>query len=219
MHLRALASTLALAAGVLVGLPACSGAGDATTDATGEASSTNRAGWSDVSRGIATRTIGTGRAALVVYGGYGAHPDHAQAWADALVAARGTELDLGAVYASQGPRDALYRAREIGNTALAAHLAAAPPDAIYVVAHSSGAYVAHELLGYMSADLRGRTRYFDLDGGQDGLTLAIAGKLASLTFVYAQDPSVGLSRNGAFLKAIAPQYPGAHTFVVDATDS
>ncbi len=201
-------------------LAACSGSvADASPEATDQASTTNRAGWSDVSRGIAGRTFGTGRAALVVYGGYGAHPEHAQSWADALVAARGTDLDLGAVYASQGPRDALYRAREIGNTALAAHLAADPPDAIYVVAHSSGAFVAHELLGVLTADLRAKTHYFDLDGGQDGLTLAIAGKLASLTFVYASEPGVGLSRNGAFLRAIAPQYHGAKTFVVDATGS
>ncbi len=203
----------------------CSAAPETTSDATDEAQTSSRPGWSPVSRGIAARTLtadaggAAGRSALVVYGGYGAHPEHTQAWAEALVAARGTDLDVGVVYASQGPRDALYRAREIGNTALARRLAADPPQTIFVLAHSSGSFVAHELLGVMSADLRARTRYYDLDGGQDGLTLAIGRGLASLTFVYASEPDVGLSRNGAFMRALAPQYPGAKSFVVDAAAS
>ena len=204
---------------------ACSAPPDAPSDATGEEAQTNLAGWTDVSRGISGRAIGNGAgsgagtAVLVVYGGCGARFEHSEAWADALVAARGEALDLGHVYASKGPEDALYRARELGNTALAARIAASPPSAVYVLAHSSGSFVAHELLAKLPVDVLAHTHYFDLDGGQDGLTLGIARGLAALTFVYANDPGVGLSRNGAFMRALAPQYHGAKAFVVDAADS
>jgi hypothetical protein len=215
-QLRRLAALLgALAAA------ACSAPPEANPDATGEEAQTNRAGWTDVSRGIAGRAIGdgSGTATLVVYGGYGAHAEHAQSWADALVTARGEALGLGHVYASKGPQDALYHARELGNTALAARLAQSPPSALYVLAHSSGSFVAHELLSKLTPDVLAHTHYFNLDGGQDGLTLGIARGLGGLTFVYANDPGVGLSRNGAFMRALAPQYHGAKTFVVDAAAS
>jgi hypothetical protein len=203
-------------------LAACSGANASNDPPLVEAdtAAANLSGWRDVSFGVARKEdAGAGATALLVYGGYGAKPAHAQSWAQALAGARGEALDLGALYAIRGPRDAAYSAREIGNRALAAELTARAPARIVVVAHSSGAYVANELLGDLSDEELARTSYYDLDGGTTGLTHAIAAKLASLAFVYARDPDVGLSRNGAFMIASAQEYDGSRAVKVDASGS
>jgi hypothetical protein len=183
----------------------------------------NLPGWSALSTGIASRELGAGTAVLVVFGGYGARPVHAEAWADALVLARGEPLGLGAAYAVKGPRDALYQARELSTTALAGALAAREPERVLFVAHSSGSFVAHAALAALTPAVRAKTAYYDLDGGVDGLTSSLARGLGRLTFVWAHDPAVadnaGLSRNGSFLRAMAKGYPGAFALELDAAGS
>jgi hypothetical protein len=199
---------------------ACSPHGADPNGEAADTSATNLDGWEDVSFGIARNaSAGTGTTALVVYGGFGAQPAHTQSWAAALAAARGTDLELGTLYAVRGPHDALYTGHEIGNRTLAAELTRTAPERIVVVAHSSGAFVAHELLGALDTDTRGRTSYFNLDGGTNGLTQPIVNSLQAMSFVFASDPAVGLSRNGAFMKASAKTFAGSHAVEVVATGS
>ena len=69
-----------------------------------------------------------------------------------------------------------YAGREIGNAALANHLLTRQRGLVIVAAHSSGSFVAHELFAELAAmeasgpTLLGRTVYYDLDGGESGLT-------------------------------------------------
>jgi hypothetical protein len=184
-----------------------------------EADTAGLTGWTSVSYGVTRKDdAGTGSTALLVYGGYGALPAHSQSWALAIAGAR-PDLDLGLIYAIRGPRDAGYNAKEIGNRALSRELTTKSPEKVIIIAHSSGGYVADEILGDFNDDMLGRISYFDLDGGTAGLTNTIAKKLASLTFVWAHASNVGLSRNGSFMKSQVSAFTGAKGVQIEAVNS
>jgi hypothetical protein len=160
--------------------------------------------WISIGVGVSYQQVNTGHAILIVYGGYSAKLTYSAAWATELVDAKLGAVDVGHVYAVKGPADAGYAAREIGNSKLGAHLATLPVDApIYIVAHSSGSFVAHELLQQLhaagNAAVLSRIAYANLDGGSSGLTTDIVAALDKISFVYAQDPTLasGLSRNSS----------------------
>lgn len=180
--------------------------------------------WTAVGRGVAYQRVNAGHAIVLAYGGYTARLSDAAAWATELVTARLGATDVGQIYAIQGPADAGYDGREIANTRLRAHLLTIDDGTspIYVVAHSSGSYVAHELLGQLAAagdtGVLARIAYADLDGGGSGLTPALVDGLRRVTFVSAHDPTLtaGYSRNHATAVALAAAYaPHATSFVVE----
>jgi hypothetical protein len=168
------------------------------------------AGWTRVGRGVVYRRVNAGPAILIAYGGYTAQLGHSAAWATQLVEAKLGVASVGHVYAVKGPYDPRYAACEIANTALRAHLAtiAGATAPIYVVAHSSGTYVAHELFAQLraarSTALLSRISYANLDGGGSGLTHEIVASLANIVFVYARDPTLasGLSQNSAVMRQL-----------------
>jgi hypothetical protein len=170
--------------------------------------------WTDVGLGVAYQQVNTGHAVVIAYGGYTAQLAYSAAWASELVDARLGAANVGHVYAVKGPQDADYASREIANSKLRAHLATIDDgvSSIYVVAHSSGAFVAHELLAQLHAagatDELARIAYANLDGGGSGLTTAIAAELGRLAFVYARDPSLaqGLSQNSGAAMALGVTY-------------
>lgn len=170
--------------------------------------------WTDVGLGVAYQRVNLGGAIVIAYGGYTARLSYSAAWVSELVDQRLGAAGVGHVYAVKGPDDASYSAREIANTKLRAHLATYDDGVspIYVVAHSSGAFVAHELLAQLHAagasDVLARIRYADLDGGGSGLTQAIAAELGGLAFVYANDPTLasGLSQNSGTAMALGYTY-------------
>jgi len=104
------------------------------------------------------------------------------------------------VYAVQGPADVAYAGLEIGNSKISASLGQRISDDsafVLVAAHSSGSYVAHELFSQLAGGLdpRGvtdeRVVYFDLDGGQGGLSAASVARLRRAYFVAAVDSDTG----------------------------
>ena len=216
-HLR-----LLLAAPALLALAACAGPDPATGEIeVGEdegAQTVAADGWSSVGAGVAYRRVGEGDAVFVAFGGYSARDAWVRAWASELARARLGELGVGHLYAVRGPSDPGYRAREIGNSALAAHLArGAGPDApfVLVAAHSSGAFVAHELLGALRTSgeraLLGKLVYANLDGGGSGLARELVRGLRRAAFVYAVDPTLGAGRsaNAGAAESLASAYGSA----------
>jgi len=183
--------------------------------------------WSDVGLGVEYQRTNIGTGVLVAYGGYTARMSYSAAWALELVDQQLGGVGVGHVYAVKGPADPGYDAREIANTKLRAHLKTIDDGVspIYVVAHSSGAFVAHELFGQMAAHADelptlARIRYADLDGGGSGLTDAIVDTMAAVTFVYAEDPVAGESQNASSARFLGETYaPKATTFrvTVDGT--
>jgi len=179
--------------------------------------------WTVVGRGVAYHRVNAGNAILIAYGGYSAKLAYSTAWATELVDAKLGAADVGHVYAVQGPADPGYNAKEIQNTRLRAHLKTIDNGAagIYVVAHSSGSYVAHEMLGQMvrasTFGALARIAYANLDGGGSGLTDELVDSLREITFVYAHDPTLasGLSQNSSTAKALGDAYaPHATAFEV-----
>lgn len=178
----------------------------------GKADSPLDSAWTNVGLGVAYQQVNTGPAVLIAYGGYSARLSYSAAWATELVDAKLGAAEVGHVYAVKGPADAGYGGREIANTKLRAHLRslAATGSPIYIVAHSSGAFVAHELLSqlYAAGDTAtlSRIAYANLDGGGSGLTASIVAELGQLSFVYAQDPTKGLSQNSSSMIGLGMAY-------------
>ena len=171
-------------------------------------------GWTGVGFGVEYQEVNTGTAIVIAYGGYTAHLSYSAAWASELVDAKLGGEGVGRIYAVQGPRDASYAAKEIGNSKLRAHLATIDDGTspIYVVAHSSGTFVAHELLDQLytagKTDVLARISYANLDGGGSGLTDEVVASLHGITFTYAHDPTLasGYSENNATARALAEAY-------------
>lgn len=174
--------------------------------------------WTSIGLGVIYQRQNTGDAVLIAYGGYTARLVDSAMWASELVDQRLGAQDVGHVYAVKGPADAAYAAKEIQNSKLRAHLPAGDAK-IYIVAHSSGAFVANELLQQLKSNspaTLARIAYADLDGGTSGLTQAILDALGAVTFVSARDPAVGRSRNAAFMQSQAQAFGVEHTEVVVA---
>lgn len=183
--------------------------------------------WTSIGNGVVYQRVNAGDGIVIAYGGYTARLVHSTAWASELVDARLGAAGVGHIYAVKGPAQASYAAREIGNSKLRAHLATLGSDApVYVVAHSSGSFVAHELLQQLHAaghtDTLARIAYANLDGGGSGLSQAIAGELGALELVYAKDPTLarGLSQNSSTAIALGVAYAShATTFAVTIPDT
>jgi len=180
-------------------------------------------GWTGVGYGIEYQRVNTGNAIVIAYGGYTARMSYSAGWASELVDVKLGAAEVGQIYAVQGPADPGYSGLEIGNSHLRAHLATVDDGVspIYVIAHSSGSYVAQELLGQLhragSTDVLSRITYACLEGGGSGLDQAIVDSLAQITFVYAHDPTLqhGYSENTSAEQSLGSDYaPKATTFEV-----
>lgn len=211
-----------LAVPALLALAACAAPGSGSDeDDVGEgagADTVSAEGWAAVGNGVAYRRAGEGDAVFIAYGGYSAKDAWVRAWASELSRAKLAALGVGHLYAVRGPSDPGYRGREIGNSALAAHLArGAGPDApfVLVAAHSSGSFVAHELLGALRGDgeraLLGKLVYANLDGGGSGLDRDLVRGMRRAAFVYAVDPTLGAGRsaNASAAESLAAAYGSA----------
>jgi hypothetical protein len=173
------------------------------------------ADWISVGNGVIYQRVNAGSGVLIAYGGYSARLTYSAGWASELVDAKLGAHDVGHIYAVKGPAQASYAGREIGNSKLRAHYATIDDGAgapIFVVAHSSGAFVAHELLQQLHAagntEVLSRISYANLDGGGSGLTQTIARELGGLAFVYAKDPTLsrGLSQNAGAAMSLGLAY-------------
>jgi hypothetical protein len=168
--------------------------------------------WTGVGLGVEYQRVNTGNGVLIAYGGYTARMSYSAAWATELVDQELGALGVGQIYAVKGPQDPGYDAREIANTKLRAHLKMVDDGAspIFVVAHSSGSYVAHELFQQMvnrgETGFLSRVHYADLDGGGSGLDDEIVDGMAAIAFVYARDPVAGDSRNASTARYLGDAY-------------
>jgi hypothetical protein len=138
---------------------------------------------------------------IIIYGGYTAKLPAVESWATALVPAAG--LRPRHIYAIQGPQDVSYAAKEIKNSSVVARYLREPaPTNVTVIAHSSGSYVAHELLSQLdgaglldgTGALIGKVDFRNLDGGT-GLPATTAKKLRSILCIYAEDATLAQGRS------------------------
>ncbi|MGH7281681.1 MAG: hypothetical protein ACRELY_09180 [Polyangiaceae bacterium] len=176
--------------------------------------------WDSVSFGITTKDVGTGSNVAIAYGGYTATDEDSQDWVTELTRVRLASLDVGRIYAVRGPKDADYSSREIGNSTLAAALAAnASAEKIVIVAHSSGGFVADELFTFVSSDVMAKITYLNLDGGSWSMDSAMVAKMRGVYICNAHDPVAGNSENTSSDESLHASLAGSHLFTVDATGS
>jgi hypothetical protein len=160
-----------------------------------------------------------GDSIFIGYAGYQVPIASAEAWVEALydasLAARGVRY----LWAVQGPNHRTYSHFEIGNSEIVtAMLPLVGPRThfILVAGHSSGSFVAHELLGKLAGGMdprgltEGRVVYFDLDGGESGLTPQSVGRLRKAYFVGSHDGKTGTdSPRRATMQSLGATYASA----------
>jgi hypothetical protein len=202
---------------------------DATTDAESSSSDTTGAPvpdfdaieWQigdDIGYGVAFKDSLDPDAhhAFIGYAGYPFPLDASQSWVTALYHARLQELGVRYVWAVQGPATVSYADLEVGNTSIATKLTELlGDDGIVIVAgHSSGSYVAHELLGQLAYgwDEGGVTAdkvvYFNLDGGVAGTDDTIITRLRRAFYVSVYDSATATAApNRDAMQYAAGLYP------------
>jgi hypothetical protein len=166
--------------------------------------------WESVGFGVSGKDTGNprGDSVFIAYAGYDVSLAAAQKWASALFVASLRDRGFRYLYAVQGPADSSYAGREIGNSKLVASLlprVGPKTRSVLVVGHSSGSFVAHELLGQLASksEILDRVVYFDLDGGTSGLSGAVVGKLRKAYFVGASDENGTVSPNDGDMRGAA----------------
>jgi hypothetical protein len=167
---------------------------------------------------------------FIGYAGYRVSLSSAEAWVEALdqasLAARGVRY----LWAVQGPNDRTYSNSEIGNSRIVTTmlpLVGPKTRFVLVAGHSSGSFVAHELLARLAGGMdpqgvtAGRVVYFNLDGGANGLTTDTVGRLRHAYFVAAHDGTTGTdSPRLATMRSLGAAYASAGGYwQYDAGDS
>lgn len=155
----------------------------------------------DIGYGVAYKDLGPGNGAnaFIGYAGYPFPLDASQSWARELWLARLRELGVRHVWSVQGPATVGYVDLEVGNSFIAERLTEVIVDdgKVIVAGHSSGSYVAHELLRQLAGGLdpEGTTAdkviYFNLDGGTAGIDDADVQRLHRAYFVGIRDSATG----------------------------
>lgn len=156
---------------------------------------------------------------FIGYAGYRVSLSSAEAWVEALHEASLAARGIRYLWAVQGPNDLTYANHEIGNSRIVATLLPLVGDKtrfVLVAGHSSGSFVAHELIGRLaggtdpSGVTAGRVVYFDLDGGADGLTTASVARLRHAYFVAAHDKVTGTeSPRVSVMRSLGATYASA----------
>ena len=161
----------------------------------------------NIGYGVAFKDTGNplGDSMFIGYGGYGADLIPAQLWVTALYRATLEQRGVRYLWAVQGPSDPDYTQDEIGNSKIAAKLiplASAQTHFVLISAHSSGAFVAQELLEQLAggADPLDVTQdlvvYFALDGG-GGVSQAAIDRTRRAYFVSSHDGTTQSANYGA----------------------
>jgi|GEM_PF-1802414 len=183
--------------------------------------------WSELGFGVCYLDTGNsiGNDIFIGYAGWTVRQSWAQKWVKELYCARLAELGIRHLYSVKGPRDPEYNACEIATESLSNHLLKIAQSAqrCLIAAHSSGSYVAHELLEqlYESGKDQGQTAgkiiYYNLDGGATGLSQTIVNQLATMYCVYV-DGELGRSANALEMEQLAQLYaPKSEVIRVDGS--
>ena len=134
---------------------------------------------------------------LICFGGWSTQKAWVENWAQELHKAR-PSLNLRDIYAVKGPDEVWYRTDEIALDSLCKNLLKSQVNAkIFVLAHSSGSFVAHKffhlLIDKNALFLLNRIDYYNLDGAigsetpKTTITSTIADQLNAIYTVYATD--------------------------------
>ncbi len=167
-----------------------------------------------------------GNGLFIGYGGYGAKLVESELWVTALYRATLRARGVRWIWAVQGPSDPDYSQDEIGNSKIASAMIplVQTQSLVVVAAHSSGAFVAQELLEQLAsgADPNDVTKdlvvYFALDGG-GGMTQASIDRTKNAYFVSSHDAATQSANYGAMTTLAATYASKGGFFDNDASAS
>lgn len=186
----------------------------------------------NVGYGIASMDTGNplGANVFIGYAGYNISLGEAEAWVGALYDAKLRNLGVRYLFAVQGPADSGYNGLEIGNSRIVAALVGIlgqNPGFILVAGHSSGSFVADELLQQLDtgADPFGvigsKMVFFNLDGDQKYVGPNAINRLRRAYYVNAWNPQTGaVSWNHGAMNYLGGAFAGkGGTLEYDASSS
>ncbi len=184
--------------------------------------------WESIGHGVNFSKKTTGKNIAICFAGWTVRQSWSNSWAEELHKARLQEMNVGYLFAVKGPRDVAFESLEIRTKKLANHILTLfrnlkqnefVPE-ITVIAHSSGAYVAHNFFTHLFTQvaeeegLSDRVSYYCLDGAigtsvfGTTLTEKIAGYLKRIVAVYAYDPGLNIqSPNRDAMSSMAEKFP------------
>jgi hypothetical protein len=153
-----------------------------------------------------------GNGLFIGYGGYGAKLFESELWVTALYRATLRARGVRWVWAVQGPSDPDYTQNEIGNSKIAGAMIPLVNGTplVAIAAHSSGAFVAQELLEQLATGgdptdvTKNLVVYFALDGG-GGTTPAAIDRTKNAWWVSSHDGTTQ-SANYAAMTSLASTY-------------
>ncbi|HEY2366280.1 MAG TPA: hypothetical protein VGH87_07845 [Polyangiaceae bacterium] len=153
-----------------------------------------------------------GNGLFIGYGGYGAKLFESELWVTALYRATLRTRGVRWVWAVQGPSDPDYTQNEIGNSKIAGAMIPLVNGTplVAIAAHSSGAFVAQELLEQLATGgdptdvTKNLVVYFALDGG-GGTTPAAIDRTKNAWWVSSHDGTTQ-SANYAAMTSLASTY-------------
>ncbi len=138
--------------------------------------------WTEIDNGIAYTKLTNQNAnsIFIAFGGWTAEKNWVCTWLENLSTQVPKSIKIKHLFAVKGPQNSLYKDREINSKLLAEKITdilksqkISKKTHIIVVAHSSGAYVAHDFLNFLFAldsinqfvYVKNKVSYFNLDGG------------------------------------------------------
>lgn len=184
--------------------------------------------WQYVSHGIrsAAPEKSLDRDILICFAGWSVEQAWTENWAMRLWEAKLKDKGIGNLYAVKGPNDVFFESSEIDTDSLALHLHNLVIENkdmdsvnIFVVAHSSGTFVAHRFFSILDTNpvwqyLLGKITYYNLDGAissatpETTLTKSVSDKLKEIYAVYAYEESENIaSPNKTEMQKMVLLYP------------
>ena len=159
-----------------------------------------------------------GNNVLIVYAGFNIEMPAARAWATAVYRSQFRDRGVRHLFAVQGPASSTYAGLEIGNSKIASALVTqftGGAKFAAVLAHSSGSFVAHELLNQLAGGVdpgnvtAGKLVYYNMEGdsisGVRGVSPGVAARLKKAYFVSGHDGNL-LGPNFAPMQSLGNTY-------------
>lgn len=175
---------------------------------------------------------------FIGYGGWSAKQNVVNNWCKQLFNVKLRDLSVKHVFSVKGPDTPCYLEKEIADSLLALKLidlcATEKIDKIIIAAHSSGSFVAHNMLQYLFGKnnldknnlVKDKIVYFNLDGGIGSnecgapLDTNIAEHLNKIYAVYAYDSNTQkYSSNYETMISLSKMFKNSQQIIVEAKNS
>ncbi len=194
--------------------------------------------WEPVLSGIEyANTSKPGENIFIGYGGWSTKSGAVKNWVEKLYEAELSAMNVSHLFSVKGPDSPCYEEKEIADSLLGFKLieicSGENIKNIIIAAHSSGAFVAHNLFQYLFGKteldknkiIKDKIIYFNLDGGIGSndcgapIDEVVAAKLQNIYAVYAHDSvSNKYSSNYETMILLGKKFPNSEEIKLDVSN-